>query len=398
MSPVIPSPTPPPSVAGCVLRHYGWVLVMLLPLHGAAWWLLQHKDRRANPAGSPAQKTAYFCEHADQFDLLFIGDSRAYCGLHPHEIDPLLGARSLNLASFAHWLPTQYPAYQALLPCVRPGTTVVWSIGVGNLHPRGNEKIQNSYPVGLANVPRYLSWGYTWRELEPNLLYFATHDWPGRTLAAVRSIQQRPVLRLAMERDSADPQTLELQRLLDSAAADPSIATVEVVRAAESDAVTSLAMITNRGAYLRQEITPEYFRAQQQTLARQLREQPITADPVTANPAYWSTFLGILDLFEQHDVVLLVNEIPEAPFVYQNSLHDRADRDFLRSEVRAAVEQRGFVWVAADTRDLRDEDFFDRNHLNSQGIVRYARAMAAALQPHLQRGGPAFQRSQRFRP
>ena len=44
------------------------------------------------------------------------------CGMHPDVIDPLLGRRSLNLSRWAHWLPTQYPFTQDLLPLVPAGT------------------------------------------------------------------------------------------------------------------------------------------------------------------------------------------------------------------------------------------------------------------------------------
>ncbi len=374
------------------IRHYGWIGVLLLIIHGAIWWWLQTKDRRADPAGSPAQKAAYYAEHCNQFDLLWVGDSRAYCGLHPRQLDPLLGTCSLNMASFAHWLPTQYPAFQELVPTIRPGTKVVWSVGVGSFHPAGNGSIQNSYPVGLSNVPRYLNWGYSWEEIEPNVRYFATNDWPGRMLAKLNTIQQRPCWQAggrALEATAPDGTTSRdkielLQRLLAKSATEAWVATVEVIRAPDSKAVTSIAIITDRGAYCRYEIDPAFFRRQQQDAARELRNQPRTDNArVVPNQAYWSTFVAMLELFRRHQVDLIVNEIPEAPFVYENSRWAVAYREFLRQEVRSVVEEFGFTWISADVRQLSDDDFFDQNHLNSQGIEKYAQSLASVLKPEI---------------
>src|ERR1044071_8369711 len=74
-------------------------------------------------------KLAWYELHANEIDVIYIGDSRAYCGIHADLLDPLLGTHSLNMASFANWLPTQLALVRDLVPKIPKGTTVVWSIG-----------------------------------------------------------------------------------------------------------------------------------------------------------------------------------------------------------------------------------------------------------------------------
>jgi hypothetical protein len=52
--------------------------------------------------------------------------------------------------------------------------------------------------------------------------------------------------------------------------------------------------------------------------------------------------------------------------------------------VRPKVESRGFPYVTTDLERLQNDDYFDYNHLNSNGIEKYAPMLAAALRPLLQ--------------
>ncbi len=149
--------------------------------------------------------------------------------------------------------------------------------------------------------------------------------------------------------------------------------------------LTSLAMVSLDGAYRRYELDRPYFRQQQATHAEVL-DQAVASDAKVAfapDAAYWQTFLAILALFRQHDVRVIVNEILEAPYVCRHAAAKRTEREFLRREVRREVDAHGFTWVSPDTTVLRDEDYFDYNHLNSQGVARYSRLVADALRPHV---------------
>ena len=62
-----------------------------------------------NSAGSTnlVNRHAWYAGHRNDYDLVFLGDSRTYCGVHAERIDALLGTNSINLAAFSNWLPTQ---------------------------------------------------------------------------------------------------------------------------------------------------------------------------------------------------------------------------------------------------------------------------------------------------
>jgi hypothetical protein len=375
-----------------VICHYVCCVSVICCLHAVIWLVFQERDSQPNPAGSVHQKLISYVESGEQYDLLFVGDSRTYCGLDPQEIDPKLGTRSLNLANFAHWLPTQYPAFERLIPKIPEDTTVVWSLGSNSFHPAGDRRIQNTYPVGIKNIPRYAQWGYSLAELWPNIAYFSTRDWPARILGKIKSLQTRTLWNsedASLSRDAvleADgAATARWQELQNQLASEPANATVEVLRDVGTGVVTSLAAITERGVYRRYEVIPEYFRDRQTQLAEKLHRQAAPDDDgkIVADEQYWETFLAILDLFRKYNVTLIVNEIPEAPFVYASSDRAVAYRRFLRGPVRECVLEYGFQWIVADTAEFGDEDFFDYNHLNHHGISKYAQSMADSLRPRL---------------
>lgn len=131
--------------------------------------------------GNLIQKLAYYKAHGDQFDTVFLGDSRTYCGLHPEQLDPLLGAHSYNLAHWSNWFPTQYAFLQDFLPHLRPGTTVVWSLGHVNFV---DAAIQPAYPVGWHRLARYGDLGFGVGDLWANLM-----EWtPGTNVVTPRPI------------------------------------------------------------------------------------------------------------------------------------------------------------------------------------------------------------------
>src|SRR2546423_434979 len=119
---------------------------------------------------SLSNRTAWYRAHASEFDLLFLGDSKSFCGIHPELLDPLLNTRSLNLSYFANWFPTQFALLQDIVPSIPKGTTVVWSLGSVNFWP--STGVQRVYPIGAANAVRYLLWGVDGTGFVDNLLYY----------------------------------------------------------------------------------------------------------------------------------------------------------------------------------------------------------------------------------
>ena len=127
------------ALTGVALRYgagfaAGWLALNLGFFH------LETRGREPDPAGTLLQKMRHFAEHRDEDDVVFVGDSRTYCAMHPDLLDPVLETRSINLARWAHWFPTQYPQFEELVPLVGDDTVVVWSIGHQNFRGTDQEK------------------------------------------------------------------------------------------------------------------------------------------------------------------------------------------------------------------------------------------------------------------
>ena len=53
-------------------------------------------------------------------------------------------------------------------------------------------------------------------------------------------------------------------------------------------------------------------------------------------------------------------------------------------QVRTFVEARHIPYVRVDWRAFSDSDYFDYNHLNSQGIGKFTPQFAAHVKPYLE--------------
>jgi len=333
-----------------------------------------------SPAGRLQQKLAYYARHANEFNLVFTGDSRTYCAMHPDLIDAELGSKSINLAHWAHWFPTQYSHFQDLLPLIPKGTTIVWSVGHQNFKPVHKE-VGTVYPLRTQNLPTYLNWGYELGDVTNNLLFFhpATNviGWMPRLRSKLDQCIERPLWGKSVAQTRSTSES-ELQIALKRYQADDQIVHCEVMQ--DHGQPTSLALYKRNGAYARVEIDHEFFR-QKQNLAHG-RQAKIAADEQAGFvPAqeYWQTFLAILKLCKKHKVQLVVNEIEEAPHQYPTPEHKEYFRKFMRDQVQQTVEQHGFDYLRVDFDQLTDADYFDYNHLNSRGIEHFTPLLAAKL-------------------
>ena len=271
--------TAPVSVRIVVRYVLCFALVWLAPALGYRWFaneLLPSFPEISSVRGKPEviAKLSYYRAHRGELDLLFFGDSRTYCGMAPSRIDPLLGTRSLNLASFAHWFPTQYPNLQELLPLIPPGTTLVWSIGHQNFR-RVFGEVGHVFPIGLTNVPTYLGWGFPWPSIRHNVI----DGLPGAPLfsrrAEIRSRVDGALSRelavwpsppptrssLPAHPEQTGPPARIVERELARWRARPETVSAQPVR--RGSHVTSLEVYERGGNYVRVELDPPFFREQQ---------------------------------------------------------------------------------------------------------------------------------------
>lgn len=343
--------------------------------------------------------------HADEYNLVFVGDSRTYCGIHPDLIDKQLGTHSLNLSSFAHWFATQYPEIQDMASHVPAKTTVVWTVGHQNF--ADSSGIQRIYPIRLTNLPRYLAWGFPLDDLLDNLLYFnpighllsrrgeLRESFLSKNNNPVMSWPEFSLIKAAaaapLARGDASPQKTPLPDWVSALKlqyeADPAVSIVKVNY--DGARLTSLTVLKERGSYYRIEIDPEFFRGKQAEYLKNhggaLDDESVEAHRINFSSAlqYMGLFESALETYRQAGIHLIVNEIEEAPFSYRHPLRQEDFRRFMRDEIRPRVEAMGFTYVRADFDQLRDDDYFDYNHLNSHGVDRYSVLLADALRPHL---------------
>lgn len=331
------------------------------------------------------EKLAYFEQHRDEFDVVFVGDSRTLCGVHPELLDPLIGQRSINLAAWAHWFPTQYPFFQDLLPLLRDDVRVVWLIGHQNFVDR-HSSVSTQYGVPLSEVPLYLSLGFSWNELRPNLVKLSPLGAPLRPfLRWTKALRARADAFCASSLyappsppGEVDPFAAPAEGLIAELKRDP--ATLSAVPVYSGGGVTSVAVQRRRGGYLRYEVNEEFFRGKQAKSKVRVGPNQSELEP---GPGRYVLFERILDMCARAGVRLVVVEVEEAPHTYERPQVRERYREFMRKRVQPAVEQRGFAYLRPDWDLIEDAHYFDYNHLNHKGVERFTPLLARTLAPQL---------------
>jgi hypothetical protein len=362
-------------------------------------------EYEASSTGTAWEKVKYYVPRAKQFDLVFVGDSRTLCAFDTALYDQMLGTHSINLATWAHWFPTQYPQFQDIVDAIPKGATVVWSIGHQNFRAI-HEQVNQQYPLGARNVIRYLRWGYSWHSIEDNILGYAIRYSAGWYVPGLRAFAMRGSWharaedffnhRIIGETPSAPQAAYSPERLAENAKRAAAASafyqslpeTVGIDPSHDGPLVTSITVAQRGGSSTRVELEPEFFRKKQRE--RAASDPPVPDQPLEAQPEFWNTFGGILDLFWGRGVHLVVNEIEEAPYHYREPRARAYYRDFMK-KVEAELRRRGIPYIRADFDELSDADYFDYNHLNSVGIPEYARLVAPLIKPWVSKSKRAVQ-------
>lgn len=342
---------------------------------------------------SLTHKIDYYRSHAGEYDLLFIGDSRTYCGIHPELLDPLLGTRSLNLSTWANWLPSQYLFARDLIPLIPQGTTVVWTLGKGNFSDDG---FRDKYPMTFDDVLLFIKLGLPIKDIFNG---YASHNpllmFPLKRIPVfnrIDALMNRPVLRLSEA--SGEPHGEAASEAQEEQAAAPASTyppetTLEVLSRAtlyNAGTPTSLEYKTIRGGYCRFELDHAFFTSKE--IAKTL--SPAAAQAYVPPEALPSTLFlldATLKAFHDAGVALIINIIEDSPYTYAggNSIVRQTYRTHLHDLLAKMAAPYGFSVIEACNDQLTDADYFDQNHLNYRGIMKYSPALADALRPHLTR-------------
>jgi hypothetical protein len=387
------------------LTYFLFVVLMCVVASTGYYYLyVQLYLMRPTLDGSLRQKLLYYKDHTDDYNFVFIGDSRTLTDIHPDLLDARLGTQSVNLAGFSHWFPTQYPFVKDLVPMLVPGTTIVWAIGHQNFFSDGNA-IPNVYPIPLVDMLRYIEWGFPVSSLSESLLTFNPFlrlygdrgKFHARFLEAadksvfggVRPNGGNSDLSLDQTFPSIPTQSsgrnmeAPIESARDRFSHYPNVDRVEVLT--DGDRITSVALYKKYGSYLRVELDHEYFRGKQREYFLKLggtlsdEEARLWPVPTIPDPAYWRLFLEMLDLFKNGNVRLIVLELEEAPHVYRNPIVRERYREIIWNTVRPTIEKYGFQFMRLPLDQLQDADYFDWNHLNSEGVEKLTPMLAQAL-------------------
>jgi hypothetical protein len=389
-----------PKTTAAVALHYG--LLLCVP---ALTFFVAVGERTA-PRATPilganqvlSNRVAAYLEDPKAYNAIFLGDSRTYCGIHPELLEPLVpGLHALNLSNFSNWFATQLAVVRDIVTRIPPKTIVVWSVGhvdFGTSAP-GVVTVQRVYPVGPNDAIR-LTWWNSGRMpggLFDNLTYYQPPLHAFVTASELRStfdgFLNQPLFSSAARTNSNAAETS--RSALGSSNLAAEVRAIEQQAQAEQDVVLATAISDRgrinsvvryyrRGGYYRTEIDPSYFRMKQAELTHKLTDaQAEHFVPTRPLPMDWKAFLAILDLFAEHHIRLVVNELEEAPFVYGNRMVREKWRAMMRDLVQPEVEQRGFRYIRTHLDQLSDDDYFDYNHLNSKGVTKYMPMLARHL-------------------
>ena len=373
--------------AGIVLMVY---LVLTFSLNSAI------PKENSSSYGTLRQKTLYYLENAAQYDLLFLGDSRTFCGIDPDYLDEIVGTRSYNLAHWANWFPTQYAQFSEVIPLIPEGTTVVWTLGHQNFGKAADsEEIKTNYPIRRGQIKDYLSWGYSLGLLSDNLAHYAHENFTFLYPSSRYNIVLNNYLRKEVSDDGAmdnanpdisDKVVVTSEELAGMIAHQSSVGESSYVFEADGHITSVLAHKTN-GNYTRIELDSAFFRLKQGENAEKVAaswDRALEGQTFQADPKYWNNFVAILQLFHDYKIKLIVNDIEEAPNNYGNQ---SAIREYFTSftlkKVKPYVESMGFTYVKANFDQITNEYYFDYNHLNSKGVKKYSTQLAELIHNNL---------------
>lgn len=361
--------------------------------------------------GNLVDKFDFYKIHKKDYNLVFIGDSRTYTNINNYQIDTILKTNSFNMAMWANWFPTQYSFLQDFLPTVPDNTTLVFSFGYQNF---SYCKINDTYPIDYYRAKEYMDWGFSLFELKPALYYnnnkilpllplsqTQIHTWflekMDNYFAVFNSKKevQREKIQLQEEETKLQSTTLSNQNDAKKTKENPvknntidqlktfyknNPEVTEVIEKKEKDTITSLEVFWKRGNYWRVEIDSVFFRSKQlKNLHEAKKGGNISKNDFVSDERYWKNFEGIIKLLKKNDkrLKIILNYVDEAPYTYW------AGRgiftNFINTKLKPYIASQGFTFITADVSDIPDGDYFDYNHMNSKGTVKYSERLAKIL-------------------
>ena len=318
-------------------------------------------------------KTKHLEKYAESYDLLFLGSSKTYIGIDPSAVDDVLGIKSFNYGSMAHWFPTQYVQFKNIIPYVK-NKTVVWTIshemfqGSNNRQARiMNDDMNRNFYLDLFDYFEYLSIGFDNGDLFDNLLLKYFHH---NFLFFVKdSIQEK--LRAVLDKKLFPSISTKKQSVTNiSTHLDTYNDYFQYRLMNVKDMPDAMLYLYHNNGYLAcVELQPQYLRTLQQFPQEE-------QDLFLVDPRKEALFLKALKLFQSNNVQLIVNIYWDAPYAYK--MKDKGALEKYMSSIQTKVIQKGFTVINKDM-ELQNSDFFDSNHLNAKAAKKYSKQLAQEL-------------------
>jgi len=356
---------------------YLLVFALVLPAASMVADFAYQKARARMPPGASTLdvKIPWYLAHKDEFDIIFLGDSRTLTDIHPDLLAPYIGPRSVNLAHWATWMPMQYAIFRDIAGEIPPGTVVVWSVGHQNFQ---KQNLNAVYPLGFDGMITLLRFGYAPADIlksqaffMPPLMVLAQGD---KVYRKIEQIMSRPVPRRGGKGDVAQASAPPPDDLMKKYRAMPGVGYAKAWYGDDGE-IVSVEQYKTNGAYLRTEIDPSFYRKKQEVNSSGNERM----DGFHADPESWDPFIEILEICRKNGVRLIVNEVEEAPYRYATPRQKEIYRGFMRDTVQKTVESYGFQYLRVDFDRLSSEDYFDYNHMNSRGVEKFTPLFGNAL-------------------
>lgn len=410
-----------------ILKHILFYAVNIVLLNVAIYFFL-FKNVKSKPVephiiGTLPQKLEYYKLHKNEYKLVFIGDSRTFTNISNYQLDSCLHTNSINMAMWANWFPTQYAFLQDFLPQVPDSTYLVFSMGYQNFN-RGD--VQDAYPIEYTKAQDYFDWGFSARELRNPMVYQGSkilpllflsqpniHAWMSEEMKGYIAVfpckekkETETVTKTAEENKpvevasnvvatQAQPNAtttapmqesveLRVNKLVQQYKQMPEVGETYIKK--QGDSITSVEIYWNKGNYWRIEIDSLFFRRKQAanapavTTAEQRKKLP----DYKPEDKYWKNFVAITKLLKTHSkrLHIIFNKIDEAPYTYQSSGHE-IFANFLNKQLVTEVKSQGFTFITIDVKDIPDSDYFDYNHMNNKGSLKYTERLCGVLKPYM---------------
>jgi len=363
-----------------LITTVGYIVTNLLFWLGAKFFENKISEKLQPDQYNVVIKQKYFLKNKSKYNLAFIGDSRTYCGMDPSIFDSIAQTKSINLAVFAFWLPSQYCYFKDFIPQMDTSVTLVWTIGAQNFL-RVNT-VNDTYPISIANYIELMKMGFKSSMISGNcikhlpLTYFLSQRekfYNGLNTRCKILLKKYSLGK--NEPTSSTKKNIPQERVISDYSFYKIIKSIPVY---DNGKLTSYANLRAGGNYIRFETDSQYFRKKQMELGVRFKDNK----KFIPDEEYYICFLAILDLMKKYHVKLIINEIEEAPFVYKNEKVRNKHRDFMK-EVEHITLKYGFKYSRINFDTLQNWHYFDYNHLNSKGVLIYNTLLAKDLKSRL---------------